>query len=642
MCGKSLVKYCRKVFLVFTSSVAVLLLLFATAYAEENEWQGANSGSGMFASASLDAISSESAREVKLDVPVAVGGVSVYSASSSIPIPLSGEFRQSEARSMLEMINALRAEVGVAPLQWDSDLEETAMQRAIETTLLFSHNRPSGESCFTAFPEGSAGGENIASGFTSASAAFAGWSASEGHYSNMVSSNFSSIGIACVVSATDGFLYWVQCFSGDDGSGMHSEPKNGVIQYPVYIDDALVSSVSYDSSPMYLGIGSYDTLPAVSVTFSGTSKYGYSLSGSLDYLPGAFEWKVDNGEVAGFLDNGDLIGVTPGITQCTGSMPTTSRVGVNFSVRVIPVARLAGLDALGTMKSIVQMGFSDDSADTAIVATMEGYWDALSASALAGVYDCPVLLTNGASLSDETASELERLGVRHVYVVGGSAAVSNGVVSQIEKVATEPAVTRLAGDIAIETALEIYREGLGDWGNTAVVATSETFQDALSVSPYAYWAKAPIFLANATTHKLDTDVLAELKDGDFDRVVIVGGPAALSKEIEGQIGSIDSIRLYGPTCYETSVEIASWCLEEGMAADGSAIATGAAYYDALTGAALCGKTGSPIVLASDGWTDAMESFISDNAAGIKLAFVLGGPAAISEDVFDRLGTALGY
>ena len=116
MRGKSSVKYYRNVFLVFTSSVAVLLLLFATAYAEENEWQGANSGSGMFASASLDAISSESAGEVKLDVPAAVGGASVCSVSSSIPIPLSGEFRQSEARSMLEMVNALRAEVGVAPL----------------------------------------------------------------------------------------------------------------------------------------------------------------------------------------------------------------------------------------------------------------------------------------------------------------------------------------------------------------------------------------------------------------------------------------------------------------------------------------------------------------------------------------------
>lgn len=294
------------------------------------------------------------------------------------------------------------------------------------------------------------------------------------------------------------------------------------------------------------------------------------------------------------------------------------------------------------MKRIIQMGFANGSTDTVIVATMDGYWDALSASALAGLNGCPVLLTDGRALSDETASEIVRLGSEHVYVAGGDAAVSKKVVSEIEALSTKPVVTRLAGDIAIKTALDIYHEGTGKWNDVAIVAASETFQDALSISPYAYWAHAPIFLANATTHKLDDYVLDELKAGGFSKIVIVGGPAAISLDVEKQIGSIETVRLYGETCYETSAAIADWCIDEGMTASGVGVATGTAYYDALTGAALCGKSGAPILLAADDRTGALGSFVEKNASEIEIGFVFGGTAAISEYVFDFIGSALGY
>ena len=41
--------------------------------------------------------------------------------------------------------------------------------------------------------------------------------------------------------------------------------------------------------------------------------------------------------------------------------------------------------------------------------------------------------------------------------------------------------------------------------------------------------------------------------------------------------------------------LAAWSLGQGMTVDGMAVATGETYYDALTGAALCGKFGSVLI-----------------------------------------------
>ena len=80
-------------------------------------------------------------------------------------------------------------------------------------------------------------------------------------------------------------------------------------------------------------------------------------------------------------------------------------------------SRLWGQGALDTMQRVVGCGdaseygnaFADGRGGTVVVATMGGYWDALTASGLAGIEDAPLLMTDASSLSSQTASELERL-----------------------------------------------------------------------------------------------------------------------------------------------------------------------------------------------------------------------------------------
>lgn len=101
----------------------------------------------------------------------------------------------------------------------DAELEKTAQVRAKEASQSFSHTRPDGTNCFTAYPqELTVYGENIAYGrFLSATAATELWKESnanydgQGHRRSMLNKDFNVVGIACYRTA-DGDCYWVQSF----------------------------------------------------------------------------------------------------------------------------------------------------------------------------------------------------------------------------------------------------------------------------------------------------------------------------------------------------------------------------------------------------------------------------------------------
>lgn len=127
-----------------------------------------------------------------------------YKSGSSVGI-------LKDTRALLPLVNKARKRVGASTLKWDAGLAETARLRATEIKRLFSHTRPNGKSCFTAFPSYlAAAGENIAMGQRSVSAVNIAWTNSPGHYSNMVNTMFDCFGAACFT--VNGVKYWVELF----------------------------------------------------------------------------------------------------------------------------------------------------------------------------------------------------------------------------------------------------------------------------------------------------------------------------------------------------------------------------------------------------------------------------------------------
>ena len=293
--------------------------------------------------------------------------------------------------------------------------------------------------------------------------------------------------------------------------------------------------------------------------------------------------------------------------------------------------RLSGATRYDTMEKIVGTG-GWKSGGTVIVASGGNYPDALAASGLAGVLDAPIVLTDGSALSVQASARLTGLAPSRIIVVGGRAAVSDGVVAALRGIC--PDVERVAGETRVDTSLDLYRKGSG-WGSTAILATSGNFADALSVSSYAYAAKAPVFLVDPGTG-LTQAQKAALRT--FKQVLVVGGENAVpSRHVAGLPGVT---RLSGATRYETSERIAEWATGHGLGMDGVVYATGANFPDALAAGPLAGGAGAVTLLVEDAHSPAI-SFSAGYKGKVNRAYVVGGVNAVSQNTADVIADSLG-
>lgn len=294
--------------------------------------------------------------------------------------------------------------------------------------------------------------------------------------------------------------------------------------------------------------------------------------------------------------------------------------------------RVAGDTAMETMSKVIDETFNK--ARTVVLASKDGYWDALSASALAGALRAPVLLSGRDALPQETIDQLQRLGTKRAYLVGGRSVMSNAVIDQLRSLGIS--TVTVAGQQAQDTANMVARKLPSS--DVCFIATSWGYQDALSASSFAYAKKAPIFLAN-DAGMLDRSTLACIRSKNFKRVVLIGGESVLAPELVQQLnqaGVKNIQRIAGETAYDTSALFAQWALNHGMRANNMAIATGYGYEDALVGAALCGKKGSVMVLADDSNTTAVDLIVDAQKNKISNYYILGGQSVVGERVSEGL------
>ena len=301
--------------------------------------------------------------------------------------------------------------------------------------------------------------------------------------------------------------------------------------------------------------------------------------------------------------------------------------------------RLAGANALETMNSIVNhAGFAKGK--TVVLTTSKGYWDALTAAGLAGLAQAPVLMTDGATLSAQTAAQLRKLQPSTIAVCGGPAAVTDAVVTQARAAASRTGnaasvkAIRCAGSTATDTAIDIFAKAPGvtgsAWAHTAFVCTNATYHDALAAAPISYATGMPIFLSQGKASFSPATIRA-LQTGGIYAVYVVGGEAAIAPSAVEQLqnaGIAVAGRLSGATAIETSEEVARFGLAKGLHATNMGVATSHGYWDSLSGAALCGKNNSVLVLAGNPQSHSIGGFIADHSADIARLYVFGGEAAL--------------
>ena len=120
-------------------------------------------------------------------------------------------------QEVVNLVNEERAKAGLNALTVDMDVTAAAQARSKEQVTSFSHTRPDGTKCFTALAEQGvtyrSAGENIAFGQRTPKEVMNAWMNSEGHRANILSKNFTSIGVG-LYESSNGTLYWTQMFIG--------------------------------------------------------------------------------------------------------------------------------------------------------------------------------------------------------------------------------------------------------------------------------------------------------------------------------------------------------------------------------------------------------------------------------------------
>ncbi len=188
--------------------------------------------------------------------------VPAFAASGYDTVKVTGTVNYSYAYEILDLVNEERAKEGLSSLTMDTELMDAAMQRAAETSIYWSHTRPTGTSCSTISTK--LAGENIAAGTSSLGPSYimSGWMNSSGHRANILGSNYQSIGIGVFVK--DGYTYWVQDF-GSKAATSTPAAKSGSSSktYSVDIDTTAVEApLSLSASTSSLAVGGNTTLTA--------------------------------------------------------------------------------------------------------------------------------------------------------------------------------------------------------------------------------------------------------------------------------------------------------------------------------------------------------------------------------------------
>lgn len=107
---------------------------------------------------------------------------------------------------------------------------------------------------------------------------------------------------------------------------------------------------------------------------------------------------------------------------------------------------------------------------TVVLVTANGFWDALTASGIAGLADAPVVMTDGESLSEQAESVLSTLRPKTIIVSGGAAAVADSVADEASAAAKGATVKRCWGQVASDTAVDSFAKAASITGQAWVKA----------------------------------------------------------------------------------------------------------------------------------------------------------------------------
>lgn len=324
--------------------------------------------------------------------------------------------------------------------------------------------------------------------------------------------------------------------------------------------------------------------------------------------------------------------------EITDLLPLTISFGgktTEFMVKVVPfnpIRTIAGVNRYSTAVEISKASYGQS--DVAILVQARNFPDALAAGPLAYTYRAPILLTSTIGLNDRTLSELERLQVKKVILMGGEGAISREVERNLQNRGYE--TLRVFGSNRYNTAVETAKnmEEITGKPKAAVLTSGTQFADALSAGSFAAKNGYPILLTNGST--LNAETLKYLSS--LDEVIIVGGSGVIKQEVRNILEELGLkiTAVFGANRSETSTIIGE---KYFTGSSNALVANGWDFADALAAAPYAAKNNMPMILVHK---DRISSSIYDfcETHQVKSMVIVGGDAAVSGTVREALKAIL--
>lgn len=270
----------------------------------------------------------------------------VKAETETTPVSISVKYGQTEARTILDMINEARTDSNYAwywnkddttktycenlqPLQYDYDLERAAMQRAAEIAVIYDHRRPDDRDTFTVYGENSVTsytrmGENIAAGYETAASVNYGWReddepyGGQGHRRNMLSDKFNCVGIGHVYyGGTD---YWVENFAYRkevNTTAVSVNETEKTLTIPVVTSKITKFDITFNKEEYSLKTGESTSFSISNPEIVVDGHWGYSTYIPVTDTP---DLTIDDPAVATLSDTGIINGISEGDTTISASL----------------------------------------------------------------------------------------------------------------------------------------------------------------------------------------------------------------------------------------------------------------------------------------------------------------------------------
>ncbi len=292
------------------------------------------------------------------------------------------------------------------------------------------------------------------------------------------------------------------------------------------------------------------------------------------------------------------------------------------------IERISGSNRIETALEIskkISPGQLTTSEKAVILTRADMPFDALASSGLSGVKQAPILLTGSTKLDANVSKELDRLGARKIYILGGTSAVSQEIENELKKKYT---VSRVDGSNRYETANAINQAAGLDKASTAIVVNGNQVADSLSASSVAAIKNYPIYLTSVSK--------APTLPSNIKTIYLIGGTSVLTENVRTQLEQQGKkvVRLSGEDRFLTNIAVnkaffassSSYILARGT----SVQVDKEDYPDAVAAAALAEKTNSPVILAHDVKPiPDVQTYLYQHASSL---MVLGGEAALSSTI----------